>query len=132
MADTYPPDFDSPVGIVRSLIRDVNQFDYDSDGVPRYRVSDAELGVYIGLAGEGRVYASAADALYAMAANEILIGKVIQTEDLRSDGAKVGDALRLLARELNGRQKAIDEESAFLENAFEIVNTGYPYYNMEG
>ena len=45
MADTYPPDFDSPVGIVRSLIRDVNQFDYDSDGVPRYRVSDAELGL---------------------------------------------------------------------------------------
>lgn len=132
MADISPPDYDSPVGIVRALISDVEQFDYDMDGVPRYRLSDGEIHGYVVLAGEDRPFAASAHALRSLAALEILVGKSIQTEDLRSDGAKVGDALRLLAREMDTRQKAIDEESAFLDNAFEIVNTGYPYYNMEG
>lgn len=131
MADTYPPDFDSPVGLVRSLISDVNQFDYDMNGVRRYRMSDLELAGFVAVAGEGRVYAASAHALRSLAANEILVGKVIKTEDLQTDGAKVGDALRLLAREMDGRQKAEDDDLAFTENAFEIVNTGYPYHNLE-
>lgn len=129
--DTNPPDFSSPLGMVRSLIQDVNQFDYDSSGVPRYRLSDDEISVFVSIAGEGRLFAASAHALRSMAANEINIGKWIRTEDLATDGAKVGDALRLLARELDGRQKAEDDDLAFTENAFEIVNHGYPYTNLE-
>lgn len=131
MPDVYPPDFDSPVGLVRTLINDLAQYDYDSDGVMRYRMSDLQLEGFTVLAGEGRLLAASAHALRAMAANEILIGKVIQTEDLKTDGAKVGDALRLLARELDTRQKAEDDAEAVLESAFEIVDFGYPYHNME-
>lgn len=131
MADITPPNFDSPVGLVRALIGDLTQFDYDSDGVLRYRMSDLQLEGFIALSGDGRLLASSAHALRAMAANEILIGKVIQTEDLKTDGAKVGDALRLLARELDTRQKAEDDAAAVSENAFEIVNFGYPYHNLE-
>lgn len=129
--DINPPDFTSPVGRVRSLISDVTQFDYDSNGTPRYRLSDAEIEGYIDMAGEGRLYAASAQALRALAALEILVGKNIATEDLKVDGAKVGDALRLLAREMDGRQKAEDDDASFTANAFEIVNTGYPYHNLE-
>lgn len=131
MADISPPDMHTPVGKVRALIGDVSQYDYDSDGVPRYRMSDLELDGFIALAGEERLLAASAHALRSMAANEILIGKWIRTEDLATDGAKVGDALRLLARELDGRQKAEDDDLAFSENAFEVVDFGYPYHNME-
>lgn len=129
--DINPPDFTSDVGAVRSLISDVSQFDYDQSGTPRYRLSDAEIAGFIALAGTDRLYAAGAHALRSLAALEILVGKNIKTEDLASDGAKVGDALRLLARELDGRQKAEDDDLAFSENAFEIVNHGYPYTNLE-
>lgn len=129
--DVYPIDGSSAVGRVRYLISDTKQLDYDSEGTPRFRLSDDEISAYVGMSGEARLYAASAHALRSLAANEILIGKVIKTEDLASDGAKVGDALRLLAREMDSRQKAEDEDLAFTENAFEIVNTGYPYHNLE-
>lgn len=129
--DINPPDFESPVGRVRSLISDVAQFDYDSNGTPRYRLSDAEISGYIAMSGETRLYAASAQALRSLAALEILVGKSIRTEDLQTDGAKVGDALRLLARELDGRQKAEDDDTSFTANAFEVVDFTYPYTNME-
>lgn len=131
MADISPPDYTTPVGQVRSLISDTEQFDYDSDGVIRYRLSDAELEGFIALSGEGRLFAAGAHALRSLAALEILVGKNISTEDLKVEASKTGDALRLLARELDGRQKAEDDDLAFSENAFEVVDFGYPYHNME-
>lgn len=131
MADTSPPDPASNVGIVRFLISDTEQFDFDQNGTLRYRMSDAQLESYVSLAGDNRLYAASAHALRAQAALEVTQGKVWKTEDLQVDGAKTADALRLLAREYDTRQKAEDDELAFSENAFEVVNVGYPYHNLE-
>lgn len=115
---------------VRTLISDTEQFDYDDTGVPRYRLSDEQLGSLIDFR-KGGLYGASADALRSLAANEALISKVIRTEDLQVDGAKLADALRLLARELEGRQRQEDEDSALDEFAFEIVNFKYSYVNPE-
>lgn len=115
---------------VRALISDTTQEDYDSTGVLRYILSDDTLNAMIDLR-DGGVYGASADALRAMAANEIIIGKVIRTQDLQTNGAQVGDALRLLAREYDKRQNDDDDNAALNEFAFEIVNFEYPYRNPE-
>lgn len=129
MADVYPPDPASPIGQVRYLINDAEQWDYDGTGEGRYRMPDAQLQAFIAMSRD-RLYAAGAHALRALAANEVLISKVIRTEDLQTDGAKVGTELRLLARDLDGRQNQDDEDTA-METAFDIVNVNYPYDNME-
>ena len=116
---------------VRALISDTTQEDYDQNGTPRYLLSDDVLSALISARGEGKLYGATADALRALAANEILIGKYIRTQDLSTDGAKVGDALRLLAREYENKQKQEDDDNALDEFAFEIVNFEYPYINPE-
>lgn len=116
---------------VRALISDTTQEDYDQNGTPRYLLSDEVLTALITSRGEGKLYGATADALRALAANEILIGKYIRTQDLQTDGAKVGDALRLLAREYENKQKQDDDDNALEEFAFEIVNFEYPYVNPE-
>lgn len=131
MADITPPNYETPLGMVRALISDTEQLDLDGNGTKRYRQSDGQLEGFIALSGDTRLNGASAQALYALAANEILIGKWIKTEDLATDGAKVGDALRLLAQRLDAKQKAEDDDKAFQENAFEIVNFGYPYTNLE-
>lgn len=128
--DVYPPDYASPVGQVRTLISDTAQEDYDQNGTPRYLLADGQLGSLIDFR-KGGLYGASADALRALAANEILIGKYIRTQDLQTDGAKVGDALRLLAREYENKQKQDDDDSALEEFAFEIVDFQYPYVNPE-
>ena len=115
---------------VRALISDTTKEDYDSNGTPRYLLSDDTLNAFLSLRGDA-VYGASADALRAMAANEILIGKVIRTQDLQTDGAKVGDALRLLAREYDKKQNDDDDAAALDEYAFEIVNFNYPLNNPE-
>lgn len=130
--DIVPVDYATPVGTVRALISDTEQFDFDQNGTLRYRMSDAQLESYVSLAGDNRLYAASAHALRAQAALEVTQGKVWRSEDLQVDGAKTADALRLLAREYDTRQKAEDDELAFSENAFEIVSFTYPYTNLEG
>ena len=130
--DIFPVDYASPIGQVRALINDVEQWPYDGPlSDDRYRISDDQIKAFISIAGGTRIHAAGAMALRALAANEALINKVIKTEDLSTDGASVATAMRLLARELDGTQKDIDAEEAY-EEAFVIVdNTGYPYSNWE-
>lgn len=115
---------------IRALTNDTTMEDYDMSGEPRYALSDETLSAYLTLRGEGKIYGAAADALRAMAALEIRVGKSIQTEDLRTDGAKVGDALRMLADDLEAKQKQLDDDEAAAD-AFEIVDGTYPYPNLE-
>lgn len=131
MVDQVPVDYATSVGTVRGLISDTEQFDFDQNGTVRYRQSDGQLESFIALAGESRLYAASAIALRAQATLEAVTGKVWRSEDLQFDGAKTADALRLLAREYDTRQKAEDDDKAFTENAFEIVNFQYPYTNAE-
>ena len=132
MADVTPPDVSTPVGKLRILISDTQQYAWQPGEEPSYRMSDIDLEGYLAVAGGNtKLYGAAALALRAMAANEILIGKYIKTEDLMTDGAKVGDALRLLAREYDNKQKQDDDDAALAEFGFETVSYPYPYHNME-
>lgn len=128
--DIFPPDTSTPVGQVRVLINDTVEKPYDGPNTTaRYRISDDSIQAHIAVARD-RLYAGAANALRAMAANEVLISKVIRTEDLSTNGAAVSTELRLLAREMDRLQKDEDDALAY-EDAFEIVNFEYPYTNRE-
>lgn len=128
--DLYPLEFDSDVGKVRVLIADTHQFDYDQDNKPRYRLSDDEIKAFLEIA-DKKVYSAASAALWSIAANEALINKVIKTEDLQTDGAKLATELRLLARDMLNRQKELDEKEAALGDAFVYMPMGYPYTNPD-
>lgn len=132
MVDVTPPDYSTAVGKMRALISDTKQYVWEPDTAPSYRMDDDILKGYLAVAGgDKKLYGASALALRAMAANEILIGKYIKTEDLSTDGAKVGDALRLLAREYESKQKSDDEDASLAEFGFETVSYPYPYHNME-
>lgn len=62
---------------------------------------------------------AAAQALDVMASNEAMVSKVIKTQDLSTDGAKVADALRKQAAEL--RRQADDGEDGSEDSGFEIA-----------
>lgn len=116
--DTYPPDFGSAIGQIRALIPDVEQVDYSDSGTSEYMFSDAHLrGLYALAMGEGsaKVYRAAASALRALAVSEGLIQKVIRTEDLQTDGAKLAGALLSAARQLEDQANAVDEDSEIME-----------------
>lgn len=129
--DIYPPDMTSPVGKLRALIYDLKQYSWEPGTEPAYKLSDDILEAYLSITGENKLYGAAALALRATAANEILIGRWIKTEDLQTQGAPVGDALRLLAREYDNKQKQDDDDAALAEFGFEVVSYPYPYHNLE-
>ena len=131
MADIYPPNMETPLGQLRALISDTEKYVWTKGEEASYRTPDAVLNGYLAIGGGKKIFGAAALALRALAANEILIGKYIKTEDLMTDGAKVGDALRLLAREYENKQKEEDDNEALSEYGFEIVTYNYPYVNME-
>ena len=121
---------ENSLALVRALINDTQKLDYDETGELRYLLSDEALLGFIEL-NSGGVYGASADALRSIATNEVLIGKVIRTQDLATDGAKVGTELRLQARELDSKQSKQDDAEANESFAFEIVDFHYPYNNPE-
>lgn len=111
--DIFPPDYSTVVGQIRLLISDVDQVDYSDTGKAEYMFSDAYLkGAHLIALGDGlaKVYRAAASALGALAVSEALIQKVIRTEDLQTDGAKLASAILASARLLEDRANAADEE----------------------
>lgn len=109
----YPPDFSTVVGRIRALVPDVEMVDYTGEGVPEYMFSDAHLtGLYAISVGSpmGRIHRAAASAMRALAVSEGLIQKVIRTEDLQTDGAKLASALLGAAKQLEDRANQVDEE----------------------
>lgn len=124
-ADIYPPDFGSELGMVRSLIPDVEQSDFAGEGVPAYLFSDSHLQALLRLyASKGqrsRIKRVAADAITAVAVSEALISKVITTEDLQTDGAKLATALLAGAKQLREDADKDDEEDEACFG-FEIVD----------
>lgn len=127
--DIYPPDYETDVGRVRMLISDTEQYDYDQDNTLRYRLPDGQITAYLEMA-DGKLFAAAASALFGIANNEALVSKVIKTEDLQTDGAKLSDALRLMARDMLNRQNAEDDKQAS-KDAFVYIPMSYPYSNPD-
>ncbi|MGP9528149.1 hypothetical protein [Glutamicibacter sp. AOP5-A2-18] len=117
-------DYETPIKYVRVLIADM--------ATPPL-IDDQTLQTYLEMQGwedgaRWAVYRAAADALEAIAVSEVLVSKVIRTQDLSTDGAKVADALRKLAETL--RSRADDEDPDF-GGVFEIIDTGSGINELE-
>lgn len=111
--DVFPPDFTSTIGRIRALIPDIEQVDYSGEGASEYMFSDAHLtGLHAIASGSGnaQIYRAAASALRALAVSEALIQKVIRTEDLQTDGAKLASALLSGAKALEDRADSAEED----------------------
>lgn len=122
--DVYPPDFSSDVGKVRALIPDQEQVDFSGEGVPEYIFSDASIQAFLSVSrgrGSARIRRAAAAGMRALAVSEGLIQKVIRTEDLQTDGAKLANALLLAARQ-SEEEADRDEEEEDDRYAFAIVD----------
>lgn len=121
-ADIYPPDYSSSVGQVRNLINDtVQRIDPANPTAPAsYLFEDGRLQAFVdGNAGTGttpRIKFAAADAVDAIADNEVLVSKKIRTEDLQTDGPAVANALRLHAQNLRAQQKLELDEAWELDS----------------
>lgn len=101
-------------GTVRLLIADVS-----TDEAKRL-LTDDQVQAFIDLEG-GNLKRAAAAALDAIATSEVLVSKVIRTQDLQTDGAKVADALRKQAQALRDQADAVDEMDD--DGLFDIVDT---------
>lgn len=127
MANIFPPAYDTPLGQLRALISQTEQYadPANPEAAPDYLMDDGQLQSYLALNSD-KLYGAAADALLAIAANEALVSKKIRTEDLSTDGSVIANSLRQIASEYRTRQKEEDAEDAALE-AFEIVGfTHFP------
>lgn len=103
---------------VRHMIPDTEQIDWRDDGQPSYLFTDEQIQTYLAL-NNGNVKRATADAVEALGTSEAYISKVIQTEDLKTDGAKVANALFVRARQL--RDSAKDDENREDNAAFKLV-----------
>lgn len=107
-------DYTTPNGQVRLLIADL----LPTDG--GQLLTDDQIAGYLAL-NDGNVRRAAADALDAIASSEALVSKVITSQDLNTDGAKVAQALRAHADRL--RSLADAQDDADDEGVFDIVDT---------
>jgi len=127
MANTYPPEYTTPLGQLRALVSQTEQYvdPANPDADPDYLMSDGLLQSFL-VINHDKLYGAAADVLLALAANEALVSKKIRTEDLSTDGSVIANSLRQVAQEYRKRQEDEDAEDAALE-AFELVDfTSYP------
>lgn len=99
-------DYTSAVGQVRLLITDVNESPTEQ------LFTDQQLQAFLAMAGDS-VNRAAAKALRTIAASELLVSKVIKTQDVSTDGAKVSAELRALADALQAEADAADDGHFF-------------------
>lgn len=90
MAGNNSYDPATPAGLVRLLLNDVSA---------PWIFTNAEIEAFLTLEGQN-VKRAAAQAIDANASNEALASKVLKSQDLSTDGAKVADALRKHAASL--------------------------------
>lgn len=107
-------DVTGAVGQVRLLINDTRD-------APDQVFEDPEIGAFLGMEG-GSVKRAAAQALDTIADDEALTSKVIRTQDLATDGAKVADSLRKRATALRDQADRADDDVD--EGFFAIVPMG--------
>lgn len=109
----YPTDYASAVGHVRLLIPDTA---VDTD--ENYIFSDEQINALLGLF-NGSAKRAAAQAKDIIATDQLLLIKVVRTDDLSVDGAKVAAELRLQAKALRDQADAEDQAEVF--DYFQIV-----------
>lgn len=109
-----PIDYTTDAGRVRLLIPDTVEADL--------LFTDEQVTAFLAM--EGGVKKAAALALETVASSEVMVSKVIKTQDLSTDGAKVSDALLKRAAAL--RQQA-DDEADLDGGTFGIVDFVPPF-----
>lgn len=110
--DLTPPDYSTAIGQVRLLVPDTEQL----GSVPEYIFSDPQIQAFLTLY-SNNVKRAAAQAKLVLATSEALINKVIKTDDLSTDGAKLAAELRAQAQMLMAeadKDKAEDSYDSFL------------------
>lgn len=107
-------DTESAVNQVRLLINDVG-----GEGGSQWIFSDEEIQRFLTLRGDS-VFRAAATALRTIANNEAMTSKVITFLDVKTDGAKLADALRAGADEME--KQADEAEDSDFELAFAAVD----------
>ena len=119
--DLYPPDYATVIGQIRLLIPDVEQLEdlVNPSADPAYLFNDAQIQAFATLYSDN-VKRAAAQAKLVLATSEALISKVIRTDDLQTDGAKLGAELRAQAVELNKQADQDDFSDSY--DAFEIID----------
>lgn len=105
----------TPVGMVRLLVPD-----RDPDAL---LFTDAEITGFVAIEG-GIVKRAAALALETVASNEVMVSKVIKTQDLSTDGAKVSDALLKRAAEL---RRQVNEDDPDTSGGLDIIDFKDPF-----
>lgn len=127
--------YQTATGQVRLLIADVDE--------SRPVLSDDQIAGYLALRGVPTgttvgapvwsVKRAAADALSAIATSEVLVGKVIRSQDLTTDGAKVAAELRAQAQALRA-EADVDEtndDTTGGSGYFQAVEfTPYPVWGL--
>jgi len=99
------------LGQVRLLISDTDE------SAPVF--TDAEITAFLALAGSS-VRLAAAEALDTIASNEVMVSKVIRTQDLQTDGSKVSAELRARATTLREQAASYDNTGAVF--AFDVAD----------
>ncbi len=99
MVDSYTYDVATDVGMVRLLLNDVAAPCVFTDG---------ELTALLTL--EGGIKRAAAQAIDTNATNVALATRVLRSQDLSTDGAKLADAMRAHADRLRAQADATDED----------------------
>lgn len=107
--DLFTYDLTTSIGQVRLLLNDV-----DPD---EYVFEDVEITAFLTLEGS-IVKLAAAQAIDTNADNEALASKVLRTQDLSTDGAKLADALHKRAQALRDQHYTTLEDDGY----FEIVD----------
>jgi hypothetical protein len=110
-----PIDYTTAAGQVRALIPDVDE--------ANLLFTDDQIDAYLAIEG-GIVKRAAAVALETAASNEALVSKVIRTQDLQTDGAKVSDALLKRAAEL---RRQVDEDDPGTSGSLMIIDFHDPF-----
>lgn len=119
----YPPDYTTSVGQVRLLIPDAQPTPAPD---LEYIFGDAQITALLGLF-NGNVKRAAAQAKDIIATDQVLLLKVVRTDDLSVDGAKVAAELRIQAKSL--RDLADRDDEVDVLDYFTIVyptQTAYP------
>lgn len=110
-------DVGTPAGLVRMLLNDVAApFIFDDDEIAAFLTLEHD-----------NVKRAAAQAIDTNADNQALALKVLRTEDLTTDGAKVADALRARAAALRKQADVEDELNAATADEGPIVTEFAPY-----
>ncbi len=101
-----PIDYDTPAGQLRLLIADVDE--------TRQVFTDGQVSAFLAM-NAGQVKLAAAAALDTIATDEALASKVIRTQDLQTDGAKLADSLGKRAQRLRAEHFEELEDGGYFE-----------------